>query len=569
MEMSHSINNVVDQVSNMRIGEPERKKSRMIFDQYGELEEGSSSTAMDETSFGRCLNECGEESVVSCEECQLLLCESCFDDIHKQPVFKKHEKSFLVEDHTCDTSVDHEDEVDQKQADAAMNSLRRSIEQITEQRLKIGEQLLRVTNHLHRAEVDRLTIERELDLAFDLVRQKVEEHRLNLVSQLQTFRASHLSNIHKREQQLIDLQQTIDTIINDYKQNINLIENQNLLLPSATLYSSQQFHYIKKLLLQLESTFKLIQSLPNPSLKRCIIHIENLPNQNLNHFLPTLSCSETIRTRYEGSLRTSFGPYGIDISVNDDIYITHRVTNQIKIYSSNSETPKSTFWSSSPEGIAVDRMGTMYVSDSDHGVVRVLNHIGQNIQKIGLKSSTAPNGLLRPKGLCLDESHSFLFVADSSRDVVQMYTSEGEYIKTFPELINDDSNDNLSHPVDVAVSKGRLYVVDWGNERIQVYNIDTGVRERTIGKKGGGKGEFEKPVSVKIDKGGLVVVGEGGGRRRVQWFEEEGRFVGMFDGAMSESGSLNCGYSMAVRSDGTVYVCDVNNARIVKIKVEG
>jgi DNA-binding beta-propeller fold protein YncE len=74
------------------------------------------------------------------------------------------------------------------------------------------------------------------------------------------------------------------------------------------------------------------------------------------------------------------------------------------------------------------------------------------------------------------------------------------------------------HPSGLAFdSKGRLYVADWGNHRIQVFTAN-GQFLTTFGKQGKGEGNFLRPTDLDIDdKDRLYVVDSG--NHRVQIFQ--------------------------------------------------
>ena len=66
--------------------------------------------------------------------------------------------------------------------------------------------------------------------------------------------------------------------------------------------------------------------------------------------------------------------------------------------------------------------------------------------------------------------------------------------------------DSLMNRHSIAVdSEGMLYVSDWGNDRVQVFTRD-GQFVRSFGKKGSGQGELNGPRGVCVDADYVYVV---------------------------------------------------------------
>ncbi len=81
-----------------------------------------------------------------------------------------------------------------------------------------------------------------------------------------------------------------------------------------------------------------------------------------------------------------------------------------------------------------------------------------------------------------------------------------ELVRTIGDVDTDDENLAFNSPIDMAVDDaGSVYILDNGNQRIQVFGPD-GRYVRTIGRKGQGPGEFSSPNSIDIDGEGRLYV---------------------------------------------------------------
>jgi hypothetical protein len=85
----------------------------------------------------------------------------------------------------------------------------------------------------------------------------------------------------------------------------------------------------------------------------------------------------------------------------------------------------------------------------------------------------------------------------------------------------------LNRPLDLRVDdRGFVYVMDWGDMHIKVYDA-AGKFVRTIGRKGQGPGEFELPVWFSILSAGRVCIVDGN-QRRVVLLNSQGEYLSMF-----------------------------------------
>jgi DNA-binding beta-propeller fold protein YncE len=79
----------------------------------------------------------------------------------------------------------------------------------------------------------------------------------------------------------------------------------------------------------------------------------------------------------------------------------------------------------------------------------------------------------------------------------------------------------LSMPWGIEIDgAGDLYVVDWGNDRVQKLSAD-GHHLRTFGSSGHGEGQLHRPCGVSLDSSGNVYVSDYG-NDRVQVFQPDG-----------------------------------------------
>jgi 6-bladed beta-propeller len=97
-----------------------------------------------------------------------------------------------------------------------------------------------------------------------------------------------------------------------------------------------------------------------------------------------------------------------------------------------------------------------------------------------------------------------------------------ELVRTIGNVDTDDENLAFDSPRDMAVDgAGNIYILDSGNQRIQVFGPD-GTYVRTIGRRGQGPGEFSSLDSIVMDHEGRLYVLDDR-QKRIQIFTTDGQ----------------------------------------------
>jgi hypothetical protein len=102
-----------------------------------------------------------------------------------------------------------------------------------------------------------------------------------------------------------------------------------------------------------------------------------------------------------------------------------------------------------------------------------------------------------------------------------------------------------------AAPDGRLYVLDYGNKRIQVLDSD-GTYLRQLGSFGEAEGQFVSPLHLAVDASGSVYLLEGP-NGLISKFDSEGGFIWRVGGPSADP-RLAPAYDLAVMKDGTILV---------------
>lgn len=204
-----------------------------------------------------------------------------------------------------------------------------------------------------------------------------------------------------------------------------------------------------------------------------------------------------------------------------------------------------------PYAVAVHK-GRVYVSDSAERFIKVFDFPSGKYSRIGEEE---PGRIIKPLGIDVD-SAGRLYVADATARDIKIFGADGRFQKAIggPKWF-----DRLSS-VTVDRAGTRIYVVDIGgvssaNHRIRVFDVASGAHLHDIGKRGAGPGELNLPRDVALGKDGRLYVVDGG-NFRIQVFGADGGFLRSFGAVGKQYGQFARPKEVATDAEGNVYVVD-------------
>lgn len=204
---------------------------------------------------------------------------------------------------------------------------------------------------------------------------------------------------------------------------------------------------------------------------------------------------------------------------------------------------------SRPADVAVGPVsGSVYVADSGRNLVFVFTPQGVFQRTIGA-GQAGQSGFANLLGLATDREEN-LYAVDAGRGIVQVFSPQGRPGRRIDLSRPPGSATGL---IDAAVGPdGRVYVVDNYNSQVSLVGRE-GVR--TFGQAGAQGGEFSAPTFCAVDAEGGFLVADGL-NARIQVFTGAGEFVRAFGRSERGPGGFGRPKGIAVSPAGEIYVAD-------------
>lgn len=169
-----------------------------------------------------------------------------------------------------------------------------------------------------------------------------------------------------------------------------------------------------------------------------------------------------------------------------------------------------------PNDIAIDERGYVYVTDSTNNVVKVYSSDGAFQFSFG-GYGTADGQMIFPTGIAIDEYGKEVYVVDHLNVRIEVFDLNGNFKRKF-------TSSYLLRPQGIAVSNGKVYVVDAYHSSVKVFDTAGGYIT-SIGRYGSGPGEFIIPMDVTISNGKLLVTNSENQRIEVFDLNEPGLVI--------------------------------------------
>lgn len=250
-------------------------------------------------------------------------------------------------------------------------------------------------------------------------------------------------------------------------------------------------------------------------------------------------------------------PYGV-FADSERIYVTDPGTRLLYVFDLRvkkcftiKKTDKDEFLS--PIGVAADKNGEIYLSDSLLKRVFLFDREGKYLRDIG-----SDDLFIRPAGIAIDEER--LYVVDThGHKIVVFSKKDGSFLFSFGK--NGIGKGEFNYPTNIFTGRDNvLYITDSMNFRVQTFD-KLGHCISTFGKHGDGSGDFSKPRGIAVDSDGHVYVVDAL-FDTIQIFDKDGRFLLAFGNTGRGNGQMILPAGLFIDEQDNIYAVDSYNNRV-------
>jgi DNA-binding beta-propeller fold protein YncE len=254
-------------------------------------------------------------------------------------------------------------------------------------------------------------------------------------------------------------------------------------------------------------------------------------------------------------------PRGIAYSPNDDtFFIVDRVA-RIQHLTRNGEFLNDwqmPNWAlGKPVGISVGPDGNVWIPDTHYHRVVEYTPQGKQLRAWG-ELGEGPGQFIYPTDVAFDSGH--IFVSEyGDHDRISVFNQDGKYLYEIGKFGQGDGE--FSRPESILIDSGLIYVTDAANHRICVFKTD-GTFVRNMGHCGSGPGEFRFPYGLDESRDGNLIVCEFGNNRVQKIDKQTGKGLQIWGAAGRAPGQLAYPWGVAVDKRDRVVAVDAGNNRL-------
>lgn len=216
-----------------------------------------------------------------------------------------------------------------------------------------------------------------------------------------------------------------------------------------------------------------------------------------------------------------------------------------------------------PSGLSIARDGNLLVADSHYHCVRIYDHAGNELKKLGGEAGNKP-GQFGYVSDCVQDSDGYYYISEFGQNQrITKLDPDAQFVACWGEQGTKPLQFNRVRALAIGPD-GLLYAADACNHRVQVLTR-TGEFVREFGSPGAASGQFQYPYDLCFGPGGDLYVAEYG-NQRIQKVTTEGKSLAVWGKPGHAKGELSSPWAVGVDKFGRVHVIDTENHRVQRVR---
>ncbi len=211
-----------------------------------------------------------------------------------------------------------------------------------------------------------------------------------------------------------------------------------------------------------------------------------------------------------------------------------------------------------PVGLSAGPDGNLYVPDTHYHRVIVYTPQGQELRRWG-SEGTGPGQFVFPTDVAFDANGNVYVSEYGDHDRVQVFDGSGKYLREFGKFGNGPGE--FSRPQSMVIDGEQMFITDACNHRLVVFKLD-GTFVRSMGSVGDAPGQYRFPYGLDKDQRGNLIVCEFGNNRVQKIDTQTGKCLGLWGTPGHEPGQLAYPWAVVVDAQDRVITVDSGNNRL-------
>ncbi len=265
-------------------------------------------------------------------------------------------------------------------------------------------------------------------------------------------------------------------------------------------------------------------------------------------------------------------PNAVAIDSGGNIYVADKNNERIQKFDSDGVfiakwgslgSGDGQFGSNNLADLAFDGDGNLWAVDRANSRIQKFDTSGKFLFKFGIAGS-ADGQFSAPSGIAINAGDT-IYIADRNNERIQAFKKDGTFLFKFGSLgVGDGQFASNAGVHDIAIDvEGNIFATDRANDRIQKFS-KLGVFLDKFGSTGSGNSQFEDPVGVAIHPNGEIWVSDRSNERVSVWsnglsYQSYFGSIGTGDDQFASNGGVS---DIAFTSTGDAWIVDRNNDRV-------